>query len=69
MTTTSNQHGGRRKRAGRKSEVPGEKVEKKTVTLHPMTQRKLRVIGDGNLSRGIRRAADIAYDKYQSTPD
>lgn len=64
----TNQHGGRRARAGRKSEVPGEKVEKTTVTLHPMTKRKLAVLGDGNLSKGIRLAADVAFDRFQHEP-
>ena len=58
-------HGGARRNAGRKLEVHGEKALKLTVTLDSMSRRRLVVVGDGNLSLGIRRAAVIAYDKLQ----
>lgn len=57
--------GGRRQNAGRKTEVPGEVMERRTVMLDDTTRRKLIVLGDGNLSRGIRRAAGVAYERYQ----
>lgn len=62
-----NEHGGRRARAGRKTEVLGEKMEKTTVLLNPMAKRKLMVLGEGNLSKGIRRAAEVAFDRYQQS--
>lgn len=63
--TNKTQRGGERRNAGRKIELQGEKVTKHTVTLDPMTRRKLKVIGDGNMSRGIRISAGIAFDDYQ----
>jgi hypothetical protein len=57
--------GGRRQNAGRKTEVPGEVMERHNVMLDDTTRRKLLVLGDGNLSRGIRRAACVAFERYQ----
>jgi hypothetical protein len=57
--------GGKRRNSGRKTEV-GDKVKKHTVTLDPMTVRKLKVIGEGELSRGIRVAGSYTYDAYQA---
>lgn len=62
---TTKARGGIRRNAGRKTEDHAERVEKHTVTLYPMTARKLKVIGGGNMSRGIRIAANVAFDKYQ----
>lgn len=59
-------HGGARLNAGRKTEVQDQKTERVNVTLDPLTVRKLRVVGEGNLSRGIRKSAELAYEKYQS---
>ena len=59
--------GGKRRNSGRKTEpdVDGP-VRKHTVTLDEMTERKLKVLGDGNMSRGIRRSAKHTYDAYQA---
>lgn len=63
-----NTHGGPRRRSGRKTELPpSEHTKPVTVTLDEMTLRMLRVLGDGNLSRGIRDAARVAYARYQKT--
>ena len=58
--------GGRRLNAGRKSEV-NEKLTKVAVTLSDLALRQLRVIGDGNVSRGVRLAAEVAYANYQNS--
>jgi hypothetical protein len=47
----------------------GDTMVKKVVTLDEMTLRKLRVLGEGNVSAGVRKAADVAFKKYQSSPD
>lgn len=65
MSKQPKQHGGSRLNSGRKTEDPTEKVEKMTITIYPMTRRKLAVLGDGNVSKGIRKAADLAFAKYQ----
>lgn len=59
------QHGGARRNAGRKTEKTGLPTKAVTVSLDEMTVRKLKVLGDDNLSRGIRVAAEIAFEKYQ----
>ena len=60
-------HGGARRNAGRKSELPSETLFRCQVMLDEMTLRRLRVLGGGNVSRAIRDAARVAFDKYQST--
>lgn len=35
------------------------------VTLDARTMRLLKAMGDENVSRGIRVAADLAYDEWQ----
>lgn len=65
---TSKKHGGPRNNAGRKLETPGASATKRSVTLDEMTVRKLIVLGDGNVSKGIRAAANTAYDVYQRQP-
>lgn len=57
------------KKRGRKPLNPGEPMARQIVTLDALSLRKLKVIGEGNLSLGVRRAADVAYDRYQRTPD
>lgn len=59
--------GGTRRNSGRKTEpeVTG-KVSKHTVTYDEMTERMLKVIGKGEVSRGIRKATRFAYDGYQN---
>lgn len=44
-------------------------LNRHTVMLDTLSVRRLRVLGKGNLSDGIRRAARVAYDRYQVTPD
>lgn len=64
---TPNTHGGKRANAGRRIELPGETAEKHTVTLDAMTVRKAKVLGDGNLSLGLRKGIGVAYARYQAT--
>jgi hypothetical protein len=53
-------------RPGPKTNTPaGETLVKKNFTLDEMTLRKLAVLGNGNLSAGVREAARVAYDLYQ----
>lgn len=62
----SETRGGARKRAGRKTELaPGEEVKQTPLMLDDMTKRMLVVLGGGNMSLGARRAARVAYDRYQ----
>lgn len=63
------QHGGARRNAGRKTEVAGERMTRTNVSLDERTLRLLKVIGENNLSRGIRVAADMAYDAWQRKRD
>ena len=58
-----------RKKAGRKSEFPTEKMQRKLVTVDALTVDLAKVLGEGNLSKGIRDAVRVAYDRYQRTPD
>ena len=58
-------HGGARRNAGRKTEVLGERMKPIRVTLDARTMRLLKAMGDENVSRGIRVAADLAYDEWQ----
>lgn len=52
---------------------PGVKVEpgvdgqvsRRTLSMDDLTWRRLLVIGKGNASMGVRKAARIAYDRYQ----
>ena len=54
-----------RSNAGRKTELNGEPVERHQVMLDEMTVRKLRVLGEGNVSKGVRQATLVAYEQYQ----
>jgi hypothetical protein len=47
--------------------IHGETMTKKVVTLDQLTLRKLKVLGDGNVSAGVRKAAEIAYARYQAS--
>lgn len=58
-------HGGARRNAGRKTEIAGERMKRLGVTLDERTVRLLNVLGEGNVSRGIRVAADMAYEEWQ----
>lgn len=60
-------HGGTRRNSGRKTEKAVEgPVKKHTVTLDEMTVRMLKVVGAGEVSRGIRVAARHTYAAYQA---
>jgi hypothetical protein len=59
--------GGSRRNAGRKTELTGQPVGRKALTLDDRTVRLLAVLGDGNLSKGVRVAADVAYSRYQNS--
>jgi hypothetical protein len=50
-----NTHGGKRKGAGR----PRKDVRRLNVTLDAVTIAKLKRLGGGNLSEGIRKAASM----------
>lgn len=62
-------HGGARRNAGRKPVLPGETMKRVCVTLDERTVRLLNVLGEGNLSQGVRVAADVAYDAWQAKRD
>jgi hypothetical protein len=50
----------------------GDQTEMMTevrLTIGESTIRMLRVLGNGNLSEGARRAARVAYDRYQTVDD
>lgn len=49
--------GGARKGAGLAPDAAGQKTAKHTVTLDAFTVAFLELLGNGNLSRGIREAA------------
>jgi hypothetical protein len=62
------------KKRGPKPQIDGEIMKRQIVTIDSMTRRKLMVLGTDEagksvLSRGVRRAAEIAYEKYQNTKD
>lgn len=65
--TTKPTRGGARRNAGRKTELsPGKTVKQTTVMLDEMTKRKAVALGEGERSRGLRFAVDVAYDLYQA---
>ena len=39
-----------------------------TYNVDEMTRRRLKVLGDGNESKGVREAARIAYEWWQRQP-
>lgn len=49
--------GGPRKGAGLATDTGGAKTERHTVTLDAVTVERMKELGAGNLSRGIREAA------------
>lgn len=57
------------KKRGPKPLFVGETLKRTQVTIDSLTKRKLMVIGDGNLSAGVRAAADAAYEQYQREKD
>jgi hypothetical protein len=54
-----------RRTRGRKTEIEGEKMQRREVSLDSKTLRLLAVLGKGNISRGVREAARVAYEQYQ----
>lgn len=50
---------------GPKTEFVAERVKCVNFTVDEMTLRKLKALGQGNASRGVREAARVAYDAYQ----
>lgn len=57
--------GGSRKYSGRRPDTPGDPMVKRTISLHESDIVLLKVLGDGELSKGVRIAAEIAYEQYQ----
>ncbi len=57
MARTIAKHGGLRPGAGRKAPDSLGPVKRKTTTLDDATVTTMQANGDGDLSRGIRRAA------------
>lgn len=55
-----------RRKPGRKPIVHGQPMKRRLVHLNDMEDRMARVLGDGNLSAGIRKAIRVAYDRYQA---
>lgn len=47
----------------------GQPMKRYQITIDELTRRKLTVLGAGNLSDGVRLAADRAYERYQSEPE
>lgn len=53
---------------GPKTELGGTPMARRTLTYDDMTQRMLKVLGNGSASRGARVAARIAYKVRNLTP-
>ncbi len=53
-------------KTGPKTERPGEPLTRHQVLIDALSLRMLRVLGNGNLSKGIREAAKVAYERYQA---
>lgn len=53
---------------GPKTEPGAGDVQRTQVMLDPASREQLLVVGDGNLSRGVRHAARVAYEAYQRSP-
>lgn len=54
-------------RRGPKTEIDAP-VKRVNLMLDERTLRLLEVLGGGNLSRGVREAARVAYAAYQRAP-
>jgi hypothetical protein len=65
---TKNRYGGPRPRSGRKTELQGQPTKRVQVTLDARTLELLAVVGGGNVSKGIRHSARLAYEQYQREP-
>ena len=46
-----------------------EPPRRRNLNLDDLTVSMLEVVGEGNISEGARRAARLAYEAYQQTPD
>lgn len=53
------------RKRGPKTELPGERMHNRQMTIDDKTERLLKVVGGGNLSRGVREAARFTYEAYQ----
>jgi hypothetical protein len=53
------------KKRGRKPIAADERMSQRVVTFNDQTAYKLSRLGEGNLSLGVRRAAEIAYEKMK----
>lgn len=53
---------------GPKTELGGTPMTRRTLTYDDMTQRMLKVLGNGSASRGARVAARIAYKVRNLNP-
>lgn len=56
-----------RRKPGPKTEIPGEVMITRLVCVDSLSVRKLKVLGGGNVSKGVREAARVAYDRLQKT--
>jgi hypothetical protein len=52
------------KARGRKPLDPDQKMIQRVVTFDNHTAMKLLRLGDGNVSLGIRRATEVAFNKF-----
>lgn len=59
MTEKKPTHGGARNGAGRKPADGATGLQRRTITLDDKRADKLRKLGGGDLSLGIRKAADL----------
>lgn len=54
-----------KRKRGPKTELPPcQEVARFNVMLDEMSARKLRVMGEGNLSAGIRLAVKLSFEKF-----
>lgn len=68
ISNMAEKRGGPRPFSGRKTELHGQPTQRVQVSLDAETLELLRVVGAGNVSLGVRKAARIAYDRYQKEP-
>ena len=53
------------RKRGPKTELGDAPMVRTQVSLDERTKRLLLVLGSGNVSKGIRLAAEVAYQRYQ----
>lgn len=56
-------------KSGPKTEPGLEDMKLRSYTVDQMTHRRLGAVGGGNYSRGLRKAARVAYELMQREPD